>query len=116
MDLPLITEATNEYYRNIYADPLLGPIFRGINMVVLRQHVSYFIHQVQSCSEQQAAVVKPIGSSCCLPACRLISSMPVFNSRLASHRPGVAAGSGSLQSYAPFCALQGRCFQLPAMC
>ncbi|KAF6265336.1 hypothetical protein COO60DRAFT_1039853 [Scenedesmus sp. NREL 46B-D3] len=46
MDLPLITEATNDYYRNIYADPLLGPIFRGVNMVVLRQHVSYFIHQV----------------------------------------------------------------------
>ncbi|WIA10150.1 hypothetical protein OEZ85_010355 [Tetradesmus obliquus] len=46
MDLPLITEATNDYYRSIYADPLLGPIFRGVNMVVLRQHVSYFIHQV----------------------------------------------------------------------
>jgi truncated hemoglobin YjbI len=46
MDLPLITEATSDYYRNIYADPDLGPIFKGVNMVVLRQHVSYFLHQL----------------------------------------------------------------------
>eukprot|EP00775_Hariotina_reticulata_P010882 gene10882-11036_t len=46
IDLPLITEATSDYYRNIYADPDLGPIFKGVNMVVLRQHVSYFLHQL----------------------------------------------------------------------
>lgn len=46
LDLPIITESTNEYYRNIYADPDLGPIFKGINMVVLRTHVSYFINQL----------------------------------------------------------------------
>lgn len=75
-------QATSDYYRNIYADPDLGPIFKvllaslqdhsaaltkhcdhaswktaskplnpvlcmqGVNMVVLRTHVSYFINQV----------------------------------------------------------------------
>lgn len=26
----VLAEATNDYYRSIYADPLLGPIFRGM--------------------------------------------------------------------------------------
>jgi hypothetical protein len=74
LDLPLITEATNEFYRQVYANNDLGHIFKvsrsfglhgstrvrqsgtpltlrlcvlqGVNMVVLRRHVSYFILQV----------------------------------------------------------------------
>ena len=46
MDFPIIVGATEEYYRNVYADPDLGPIFKGVNMVVLRNHVSYFLHNL----------------------------------------------------------------------
>lgn len=47
MDLPVITEATNEFYRNVYADAELGPIFKGKNMLVLRNHTSYMINEVR---------------------------------------------------------------------
>jgi hypothetical protein len=46
IDLPVLVEGIEEFYRNVYACPLLGPIFRGINMVVLRKHVSYFLHSI----------------------------------------------------------------------
>lgn len=46
MDLPVITEATNEFFRTVYADAELRPIFKGINMLVLRNHTSYIINEV----------------------------------------------------------------------
>jgi truncated hemoglobin YjbI len=46
IDLPVLVEGIEEFYRNVYGCPLLGPIFRGINMVVLRKHVSYFLHNL----------------------------------------------------------------------
>ncbi|WIA40747.1 hypothetical protein OEZ86_004430 [Tetradesmus obliquus] len=48
MDVPLVTEATSDFFRNVYADPELGPIFKASksNMLVLRKHTSYFIHQL----------------------------------------------------------------------
>ncbi|WIA28814.1 hypothetical protein OEZ86_011343 [Tetradesmus obliquus] len=48
LDLPLITEATNEFYRQVYGNSDLAPIFKGYNMVVLRRHVCYFILQLSA--------------------------------------------------------------------
>lgn len=44
--LLLLMQATNEFYRQVYADGTLSMLFKGINMVVLRRHVSYFLFQV----------------------------------------------------------------------
>lgn len=108
-------QATNDYYRNIYADPLLGPIFKvrtygycwfwlafwlqqqlgpwghlhtfcravqhvclcvlsvqGVNMVVLRTHVAYFINQVRSslwanCSMPHSCQVPVVAAACAMP-------------------------------------------------
>jgi hypothetical protein len=87
LGLPLITEATNDFYRQVYANNDLGHIFKvskgfgshgstrvrqggtgltlrfcgpqGVNMVVLRRHVSYFILQVSLLVQGWIAPARP---------------------------------------------------------
>jgi hypothetical protein len=52
----LLAEATNDYYRNIYADPLLGPIFRGEHAVSVNAaawSVESSMQGLAACRDQQ---------------------------------------------------------------